>query len=85
MTITTVSSREFNQDVSRIKREAANGPIFITDRGQPAHVLLTIEDYEKILDKQENIIDLLAMPGVADIEFEIPVLANTLYKPTDLG
>lgn len=43
VTITTVSSREFNQDVSGAKRAASKGPVVITDRGRPAHVLLTIE------------------------------------------
>ena len=32
MTITTVTSREFNQDVSKIKHAALNGPVFITER-----------------------------------------------------
>ena len=38
MTITTLSSREFNQGASEAKRAANNGPVFITDRGKPAHV-----------------------------------------------
>ncbi|MBV8803313.1 MAG: type II toxin-antitoxin system Phd/YefM family antitoxin [Gammaproteobacteria bacterium] len=70
MTITTVTSREFNQDVSKIKRAAQNGPVFITDRGHPAHVLLTIQDYQKLTSTKENIIDLLAMPESNDIDFE---------------
>ncbi len=36
MTITTMTSREFNQDTSRAKKAAARGPVFITDRGWPA-------------------------------------------------
>ena len=48
MPITTLSSREFNQDASRAKKAAANGPVFITDRGQPRHVLLSIEDYRRL-------------------------------------
>ena len=63
MTITTVTSREFNQDVSKVKRAAVNGPVFITDRGHPAHVLLTMEDYQKLTAVKESIIDLLAMPN----------------------
>ncbi|MCF5799974.1 type II toxin-antitoxin system prevent-host-death family antitoxin, partial [Pseudomonas sp. PA-1-5A] len=47
MTITTISSREFNQDTSGAKKAARKGPVFITDRGKPAHVLLSIEDYQK--------------------------------------
>ncbi|MCF9010316.1 type II toxin-antitoxin system Phd/YefM family antitoxin, partial [Pseudomonas carnis] len=38
MTITTISSREFNQDTSGAKKAARKGPVFITDRGKPAHV-----------------------------------------------
>lgn len=84
MSITTFSSREFNQDVSRAKRAAFNGPVFITDRGHPAHVLLTITEYERITEIKENIVELLAMPDVADIDFEVPRL-NNLYRPTDLS
>ena len=40
MEIKFITSREFNQDVSKAKRAALKGPIFITDRGRPAHVLL---------------------------------------------
>ena len=41
MTITTLSSRELNQDVTRAKKATKAGPVFITDRGKPAHVLLS--------------------------------------------
>ena len=85
MNITTVSSREFNQDVSKAKRAAANGPVFITDRGHPAHVLLTVEQYQKITDKKINIVDLLAMSDVAEIDFEPPRLNDELFRPADLS
>jgi len=83
MSITTVSSREFNQDVSRIKRATADGPVFITDRGQPAHVLLSIDDYQKIAGNQQNIVDLLAMPTDDLFDFETPKLGKKLAKPVD--
>lgn len=85
MSITTISSREFNQDVSKAKRAAANGPVFITDRGHPAHVLLTIEDYERITEKGQSIVELLAMPDAAEIDFEPPRLSQKLYRPEDLS
>ena len=72
MTITTLSSREFNQDTSRAKKAASAGPVFITDRGRPAHVLLSIEDYQRITGGRRKIADALAMPGLADIEFDPP-------------
>ena len=72
MTITTLTSREFNQAASEAKRAANNGPVFITDRGRPAHVLMSFEEYQRLTKQRRNIADALAMPGLADIEFEPP-------------
>ncbi|UKE54058.1 type II toxin-antitoxin system Phd/YefM family antitoxin [Xanthomonas graminis] len=74
MTITILSSRELNQDVARAKKATNNGPVFITDRGKPAHVLLSFEDYQRLTRHRRNIADVLTMLGVADIEFEPPRL-----------
>ncbi|KAF0101288.1 MAG: prevent-host-death protein [bacterium] len=84
MAITTLSSREFNHDAGGAKRAARNGPVFITDRGRPAHVLLTIEEYQKLTSGPASIIDMLAMPGIEEVEFE-PVRAAGLYRPADLS
>ena len=84
MTITTLSSREFNQNASDAKKLANSGPVFITDRGRPAHVLLNIEDYQRITGGRQKIADLLAMPGVEDIELEIPQLRD-LARPADFS
>ena len=84
MSITTLSSREFNQDSPRAKKAAANGPVFITDRGRPAHVLLTIDEYQKLAGGQHSIVELLAMPGAGEIEFE-PQQAEDLFRPADLS
>lgn len=72
MTITTLSSREFNQGASEAKRAANNGPVFITDRGKPAHVLLSFDDYQRLTKQRRNIADALSMPDIADIELEPP-------------
>ena len=67
----TMTSREFNQDTSRAKKAAETGPVYITDRGRPAHVLLTFEDYAHLLGDR-RVTDLLGEPlGIADIELEI--------------
>ncbi|MFC5697824.1 type II toxin-antitoxin system Phd/YefM family antitoxin [Pseudomonas sp. GCM10022186] len=81
---TILSSREFNQDTSGAKRAAEHGPVFITDRGKPAHVLLSIEEYQRLTGGAGSIIDLLAMPGVEDIEFEAPRIGN-LLRPADFS
>lgn len=85
MEIKTITSREFNQDVSKAKRATLKGPVFITDRGRPAHVLLTIEDYQKIMEKETCIVQLLAMPEAADIDFDPPQLNRKLQRTVDLS
>lgn len=84
MTITTLSSREFNQDASRAKKAAKDGPVFITDRGRLAHVLLTVEEYQRLSGASSSIIDMLAMPDVADIDFVAP-RAQGFTKSADLS
>lgn len=46
--ITTMTSREFNQHTGRAKTAADRGPVVITDRGEPAYVLLNSADYERL-------------------------------------
>jgi len=72
MTTTMLSSRDFNQDTSRAKKAAMAGPVFITDRGKPAHVLLSIEEYQRLTGGARKIADALAMPDQEPIEFEPP-------------
>jgi len=72
MSITTISSREFNQDTARAKKAAAGGPVFNTDRGRPVHVLLTMEGYLKLTASGTGIVELLSMPEAGEIDFEVP-------------
>lgn len=82
---TILSSRTFNQDTGAAKRAAKRGPVFITDRGRPSHVLLSIEDYRRLTSTQASIVDLLAMPEAAEIEFEAPRVRGPLTRTADLG
>jgi prevent-host-death family protein len=84
VTVTTVSSREFNQDTSKAKKAARRGPVIITDRGRPAHVLLSIEQYESLTGAGESIVDLLALPGAEQVRFNPPKLRK-LTRAADLG
>lgn len=83
--ITNLTSREFNQDASGAKKAANDGPVIITDRGRPAHVLLSIEEYQRLTGNIQSIVDLLAMPNAEDIDFEPPKLSGNLFKPADLS
>ncbi len=79
--ITTLSSREFNQDTGKAKKATEHGPVFITDRGHAAHVLLTIRDYQELVGPRANIVDLLAMPSAEDIELELPSVQHLYHLP----
>jgi len=70
MPVTTFSSREFNQDVTKAKRAAKNGPVIITERGNPSHVLLAFTEYKKITNTQRNLVEIIAM--TEDVDFEPP-------------
>jgi len=70
MAVTTFSSREFNQDVTKAKRAAKNGPVFITERGSTSHVLLAFTEYKKITKNNKNIVEIIAMRE--DVDFEPP-------------
>jgi len=79
--ITTVTSRELNQDVGRAKKAAISGPVFITDRGKPAHVLLSIEDYLRLAGQRRNHADSLSRPGLSNIEFDTPRVRLESFPP----
>jgi prevent-host-death family protein len=78
--VTTLSSREFNQDTGKAKKATEAGPVVITDRGKPSHVLMTFSDYQRVIGKRKNILDLVGMKGAGDIEFE-PAKITSLSKP----
>jgi prevent-host-death family protein len=85
VTTTRLSSREFNQDVSRAKRAADSGPVVITDRGKPAYVLLRHDEYRRLACRGPTIRELLDQPGLDEIEFDPPRLGGGLFRAADLG
>jgi prevent-host-death family protein len=83
MQIRTLSSREFNQDISSAKRAATQAPVIITDRGKPSHVLLSINEYQKITGQQKSIVELLSISE--DIDFEPGKMTDMPFKTADLS
>ena len=81
----TFSSREFNQDTARAKRAAKNGTVFITDRGRPSHVLMSIEEYERLKRpagaKPRSLADALAQKEGGDFDYEFPEFKGHSLKP----
>ena len=84
MTITTLSSSQFIQGTRKAKKAAEAGPVFITDRGRPAYVLLTFDEYKKVTSGHTKIADLLAMPGIEAVNFEVSPLRD-LAQAADLS
>ena len=66
----TISSRELNQDIGAAKRAAAVAPVVITDRGKPAFVLMTHEEFRRLGGERAGptMLDLLANEDAADID-----------------
>jgi PHD/YefM family antitoxin component YafN of YafNO toxin-antitoxin module len=82
ISFSTVSSRDFNQDIGSAKKAAHAGPVFITDRGRPAYVLLTSQYFDKLNTSRPTIVQLLAMPKAGEVDFE-PPRAGPLTKPAE--
>ena len=78
--IKSITSHEFNHNFSKYKREAKNGPIFITQRGILCNVLLSIEEYEILIEQRKTIIDFLSMQQGSEIDFEIKELTGNLFN-----
>jgi prevent-host-death family protein len=84
VSITTISSREFNQDAGGAKRAAEKGPVIITDRGRPSHVLLSFEDYRKLAGGGLSLLDIVAQDEDDDINFDPPRMGDEIFKSVDL-
>jgi hypothetical protein len=83
----TMTSRAFNQDTSQAKKAAAEGPVIITDRGKPAHVLMTFDADQALTKGGPTLGEALYMPGVVDIdlESELPSRAGDFTRDVDLS
>ena len=83
MSITTISSREFNQDAGGAKRAAEKGPVIITDRGRPSHVLLSFEEYRKLAGAGRSLFEMVAQDEDDDIDFDPPRMGDQIFRPVD--
>lgn len=81
--MTVMTSREFNQDTGKAKKAAHDGPVFITDHAKTTHVLLSIEEYQKLTEPRRTLIDMLSMPAEDYFEFELPPRERS-ERPVDL-
>ncbi|MFS0773116.1 type II toxin-antitoxin system Phd/YefM family antitoxin [Sphingomonas sp. 1P08PE] len=78
------TAREFNQDVARAKRATSEGPVIITDRGHPAHVLLSYDEYRRLSGDIGQIAGLFGSRDTVDIDFETDRRQPSSLKPLDV-
>lgn len=83
MSITTISSREFNQNAGGAKRAAEKGPVIITDRGRPSHVLLNFDDYRKLAGARRSLIEIVTQDEDDDIEFDPPRMGDQIFRSVE--
>ena len=84
MSMTSFSSREVNHDVSKAKKAAQAGPVIITDRGKPSHVLMTYSEFERLTGRRRNLVDALSMPGLSKTDLDTP-RADIVTRDIDLS
>lgn len=81
-----MSSREFNQNPSEAKRVAQDGPLIVTDRGEPTFVLLRYDTYRRLAGEQvPSLLNALRQDGQeADFDFT-PTRVSDMARPVDLS
>jgi prevent-host-death family protein len=84
VTVTTLSSRAFQQNASQAQKSAESGPVFITRRGEPVQVLLSIEEYRRLSGQRRSLVEALSSPGLSEIALDISRAAS-LPSPADLS
>lgn len=65
-TLATINARLFNQDTGSAKKMALVGPVVITHKGEPSHVLLSYAHFKKLVNRPQRLSDMLSM-GDADL------------------
>lgn len=80
-----LTSREFNQETGVAKTAARRGPVFVTNRGRPTHVLLSYENYRLLAGGGPSLVDLLgATPGADEVDLPLPERTE-LAQPAELS
>lgn len=49
------------------------GPLYITDRGRPTHVLVSYDHYRRLVEDVPSLVDTLcSTPGIGAVDLPIP-------------
>ena len=86
--MTVMTNQEFKQNVSQAQKTAQTEPVIITNRGEPAYVLMTYTEYEKNVHRNKPFISIAdalcpSDPNVADIDLELKPRSRAQRRPVD--
>jgi hypothetical protein len=76
----TLSARLFNQDTGNAKKMALDGPVVITNNGEPSHVLLSYQHFKNMLGPTPRLSDMLSMRDADTFDFEPHILRGKLSE-----
>ena len=79
----TMSAREFNQSVAAAQRIADHEPVLVTRRGEPAYVLLNIDEYRRLTRPKDErrLSERLAPPDGIDLGPDDPFERVVIERP----
>lgn len=85
--MTVMTSREFNQRLGQAQKAAQTAPVIITNRGEPALVLMSYQDYQNSMKRKRSALELLmpSDPDVGEIELELKPRSRAQRPPVDFG
>jgi PHD/YefM family antitoxin component YafN of YafNO toxin-antitoxin module len=67
--MSTMSSQEFNRNPTSAKRKADEGPVYVTEHGRPAYVVINIDEYRRLKGEPEtDLVTALQMDEYHDVE-----------------
>jgi prevent-host-death family protein len=85
MPTSLLSITQVNQNFSRARKAIADGPVVITDRGEPAMVLMSYADYKARMVDKRTLLERIDVPGTEGINLEIPSRTSGGFEPADFS
>lgn len=76
---TVMTAQEFNRQISKAQKDCEHNPVFVTNRGNLAYVLLNYHDYRRLVGKEESIAEALAAP-----EEELEILEDLVFERANI-
>ncbi len=72
MSATKLTVTEVNQNFSKARQALESGPVVITERGEPAFVLMTYADFTGRQGARPPLLQRIDVPGTEAIDFDPP-------------